>query len=110
VLSNFFRRSFTQNGTKKQKSKAISHLQFISLLSDPSPTMASQLAVSQKKQYKKAFNIISNGARQAGINKLIARMSELELNTSAPKQVTSQSRNPSCGMRMSGKHLWISVS
>jgi hypothetical protein len=87
VLSNFFRRSFTQNGTKKQKSKAVSHLQFISLLSDPSPTMASQLAVSQKKHYKKAFNIISNGARQAGINKLIARMSELELNTSAPKRV-----------------------
>jgi hypothetical protein len=36
--------------------------QIISLLSDPSPTMASQLAVSQKKHYKKAFNIISNGA------------------------------------------------
>lgn len=47
--------------------------------------MVSQLVVSRKR-CQKAFTI-SNGIRQAGVAKMIARMTELELNMTAPKRI-----------------------
>jgi hypothetical protein len=66
------------------------------------------------KQRVRAFTIISNDTRQAGFAKLIAKMNELELNTSAPKRViTGRTKDGAVGSDKSKsesimryEHVW----